>query len=843
MAPGRLVFQGWELDALARELRIEGQPVRLGDRAFDLLSALAARAGQVVSKNELLDRVWPGRVVEENNLSVQIAALRRVLGADTVQNVAGVGYRLAALPMVAAPGPPAGTDAASGSNRHTMPATLVGRDDDLGQLRRLVAQAALVTITGTGGVGKTTLARALLQGLAPPPDGLHWLDLAPLRPGTALLPLVARALGLMSPVEAAPDDTARALAACDALVVLDNCEHLADEVAALLAPLLVLAPRLRWLATSQEALRLVGEVVHRLGPLSVPEAGHAPTAPGASAALVLLCRRIDAAGTGPAWTPDALAVAADLCRRLDGLPLALEIAAARVATLGLEGVRRQLDQRLRMRTGLRSAPSRQHSLLQTYEWSYSLLSPQEQRVFCSLQPFAGGFTAELLQRVHHHLDPSAADNGWEALDALQALVDKSLVQTGPAEAGGAPRLWLLESARDFARLQLEATGQAEAVRRAHAHALADWMDLARSEHDRLRDRDWSQRHVPERRNVQVALAWACGHDDADLLARLVAALGLIETFTQTASDLVAMPVPMDRLMRASLQPRAAALMELGWAHHLDGSNERATELALCALQDHETLGDPVGAYVTLTRLIRLYHRRPGREQERQRAWQRLQRIDANTVSMRARLTFESSASYLVDAPRSLTRLRELQALAEGAGFEDIIAVCQVNVTDLLMVQGCDEEVVAEAHALLARGIPLPRRRALVSHNLALSLVRLGRVTEACRHALTVWRALPAQAHLVLDLFAFALAREHRLDDAAMVSACSACIRRARDVSPEVSEAELIARTGRYLEALEPARLAELVRVGETLSADDALRLALAPWGESPGKGPVAHQAS
>jgi hypothetical protein len=97
--------------------------------------------------------------------------------------------------------------------------------------------------------------------------------------------------------------------------------------------------------------------------------------------------------------------------------------------------------------------------------------------------------------------------------------------------------------------------------------------------------------------------------------------------------------------------------------------------------------------------------------------------------------------------------------------------------------------------------------------------------------------------LVLDLFAFALAREHRLDDAAMVSACSACIRRARDVSPEVSEAELIARTGRYLEALEPARLAELVRVGETLSADDALRLALAPWGESPGKGPVAHQAS
>ena len=826
MAPRRLVFQGWELDALARELRIEGQPVRLGDRAFDLLSALAARAGQVVSKNELLDRVWPGRVVEENNLSVQIAALRRVLGADTVQNVAGVGYRLAALPMVAAPGPPAGTDAASGSHRHTMPATLVGRDDDLGQLRRLVAQAALVTITGTGGVGKTTLARALLQGLAPPPDGLHWLDLAPLRPGTALLPLVARALGLMSPVEAAPDDTARALAACDALVVLDNCEHLADEVAALLAPLLVLAPRLRWLATSQEALRLVGEVVHRLGPLSVPEAGHAPTAPGASAALVLLCRRIDAAGTGPTWTPDALAVAADLCRRLDGLPLALEIAAARVATLGLEGVRRQLDQRLRMRTGLRSAPSRQHSLLQTYEWSYSLLSPQEQRVFCSLQPFAGGFTAELLQRVHRHLDAPAADTGWVALDALQALVDKSLVQTGPADAAGAPRLWLLESARDFARLQLEATGQAEAVRRAHAHALADWMDLARSEHDRLRDRDWSQRHVPERRNVQVALAWACGHDDADLLARLVAALGLIETFTQTASDLVAMPVPMPLLRQASPARRALALLELGWAHHLDGSGEEATALSLQALADFEALGDDAGAYVSLTRLIRLHHGRPGQQAELQRAWDRLRRIDATAMPLRARLNFESSSSYLVGTPRSLERHRELQALAERAGFDDVTAICQVNVTDVLMVQGRDAEVVTEALALLERGMSLPRRRALVCHNLALSLVRLGRVEEAREHARTVLRALPSQAFLVLDLFAFAAARAGRLEDAALVAAHSAAIRHSRDVHSETCEARLIDETTQMLQRLDADRLAELRRVGQALSLESALHLAL-----------------
>ncbi len=841
-----LVFEGWTLDLAGRVLRVAGQPARLGDRAFDLLAALAERAGQVVGKNELLDRVWPGRVVEENNLSVQITALRRVLGPDVVQNVAGVGYRLAAWPQAPGPAAPvAGAAAVYAADPATDPATdpaidsaidptLVGRDADLAQLRRLLSQAALVTVAGTGGVGKTTLARALVRALPAPPDGLHWIDLAPLRPGTALLPMVARALGLMSPVDAASDDTARALAACDAVVVLDNCEHLADDVATMVAPLLARAPRLRWLATSQEALRVSGELVHRLGPLAVPDADTTPAAPEASAALALLCRRIDALGHGPAWTAGTLSVAAELCRRLDGLPLALEIAAARVGTLGLDGVRQQLDQRLRLRSGQRAAPSRQHSLLQTYEWSYSLLSPAEQRVFRSLQPFAGGFTADLVQRLHGHLDPGGPDGGpdggWAALDALQALVDKSLVQSATPAGGAAPRLWLLESARDFARLQLEAGGESAAVQHAHAHALADWMDLARGEHEHLRDSDWNARHVPERRNVQVALAWACGQADADLLARLVAALGLIETFTQTASDLVSMPVPMALLQAATPARRATALLELGWAHHLDGSGERATALSLQALADFEALGDAAGAYVTLTRLIRLIHGRPGQQAALQHLRERLQRIDAGSVPLRARLNFESSSSYLVGAPRSLERHRELQALAERAGFDDVTAICQVNVTDVLMQQGRDEEVVAEAQALLRRGMNLPRRRALVNHNLALSLVRLGRVAEAREHARAVWRALPSQAHLALDLLAYAAAREGRLDDAALVAARSAAIRRERDVHPEAAEARLIDDTWGLLARLGEARLAELVRLGERLTAERALVLAL---GETP----------
>jgi len=405
------------------------------------------------------------------------------------------------------------------------------------------------------------------------------------------------------------------------------------------------------------------------------------------------------------------------------------------------------------------------------------------------------------------------------------------VQAGAPEAGGAPRLWLLESARDFARLQLEAQGEFDAVQQAHAEVLATWMDQARDEHERLRDRDWNARHVPERRNVQAALAWAATRDDPELLARLVAALGLIETFTQTASALVAMPLPMALLQSASAPRRATALLELGWAHHLDGSGEQATALSLQALADFELLGDDAGVYVTLTRLIRLYHGRPGQQAQRLRAHEQLKRIDSRAVPLRAWLTFESSSSYLVGAPRTLERHRELQAQAERAGFDDITAICQVNATDVLMVQGRDEEVVAEARSLLQRGMSLPRRRALVCHNLALSLVRLGRVDEAREPARAVWRALPAQAFLVLDLFAFAAAREGRLEDAAMIAARSAAVRHSRDVLPESCEARLIDETWQVLEQIEPARRAELIRVGESLSLERALQLAL---GDLPG---------
>ena len=817
-------FREWELRPLERVLLVRGEVAAIGGRAFDVLLALVERQGHVVTKSELLDAAWPGLVVEENNVSVQIAALRKVLGAHTIATVAGIGYRLAAAPQADATSDPARP---TRSERPLIAPELLGRDTDIDTLVEQVGTLPLVSITGTGGVGKTSLARVVLARRAQRHhDDVHWVDLAPLRDGALFVPLLAGSLGVeLVGFANARDDLVSALAQMRVLIALDNCEHLIEEVAGFVRLAQVRAPGIRWLATSQEPLHVAGEVIYRLDPLDVPAQDASFADAMRCGALALLCRRASAADRRFLLDESNLGTAIDLCRQLDGLPLAIEMAAARVAILGLRGVHAELGQCLRLRADPRESPARHHTLRSTFDWSHALLSDAERAVFRRLEAFLGGFTAPMAQQVTADIDSAeAALDATQALEALGALVDKSLVHRS---ADAPDRFFLFESARSYAAEQLAAAGETPALHKRHAEVVSHFVANAASDFARLRDEQWGATYVSERHNVRAALAWACEAAEPDTLARLVAALALIDSFVQSQAEIVQCEIPMPVLERAAPALRAVAWLEFSWAHYTDGSREIGTELALRALNDFRSLGDTAGEYRALAQLARLYESRPSTLDDAKRAWEELQRIDGRGVPLRSRLTCEIAAGLQHGGTRSVTRLQELEHMARRSGFGALAAVCRARITDELLIEHRFDEVVAAAQRCLDAGEFRPRVRGLMLLNQALALVQLGREREARDAARAALRALPSSSYVVAATFALAAARDGRLSEAALMTGYAERARSERDERPDPAEADAIAETTALLrEGLGAERLDELSRIGADLSAADLLDLAL-----------------
>jgi len=407
------------------------------------------------------------------------------------------------------------------SQNHNLPVertSFVGREEEMVDVGRLLSMTRLLTLTGAGGTGKTRFALALARRLAGTyPDGVWMVELASLTEGELVAQTVAETLGVREepgrPFDAALKEY---LSSKELLVVMDNCEHLVEAVAHLVESLLDACKGLRVLATSREALNVAGELIWQVPILSVPEA----TAPATVENLVgyesvrLFVERARYRRPDFDLGPENAEDVAEICRTLDGMPLAIELAAARVGTLSVGEIMVRLEGALKLLVGSRTAPPRQQTLEGAMNWSFELLSERERDLFGKFCVFAGGFG----------LDAVAAVGGNEdSLDLLLSLVDKSLVV---AESGGASELRyrMLEPVRQYARERLEESGEAERVRRRHAEYYLTLAEVAEPELKGAQQERWLERLEREHANLRAALGWTLQQEDTEWGSRLAGAL-------------------------------------------------------------------------------------------------------------------------------------------------------------------------------------------------------------------------------------------------------------------------------------------------------------------------------
>jgi predicted ATPase/DNA-binding winged helix-turn-helix (wHTH) protein len=444
-APVAFAFTRFRVLPHRRELLADGVPVNLPGRAFDILMALVRASGNLVTKDQLLSAAWPNVVVEENALQVQISALRKALGGDrnAIRTVSGRGYCFCAkVATVDADGPdglppqPAVESApAVASTRSNLPAfvsELIGREPDIEELRSLAATHRLVTLTGPGGVGKTRLGLELARQMLPDiAEGVWLAELASVCDHAAAVAAVAAALGL-EPDNAGelPEAGLRARGQRHRLLILDNCEHVIDSAAAIVETLLRAGPGLRLLVTSREPLRVEGEQVYRVPSLGVPPQGASdPDEVLRHAAARLFVARAHAADTRFSFDRRTAALVGEICRRLDGVPLAIELAAAQAAMVGVAECAARLDDGFQLLAAGRRTTPRHQSLRATFDWSHRLLGEAERMVLRRLAAFGDSFTLDEANAVVADRAMSAS----ELANRIADLVAKSLVM---ADIGG-----------------------------------------------------------------------------------------------------------------------------------------------------------------------------------------------------------------------------------------------------------------------------------------------------------------------------------------------------------------------------------------------------------------------
>jgi predicted ATPase/DNA-binding winged helix-turn-helix (wHTH) protein len=844
-------FGRFELQTRHRRPLQDGALLFVGARAFDLLLSLMERRDRVVAKTELLDIVWPGLVVEENNLQVQISTLRKLLGPQAIATIPGRGYRFTAVLDAPADGDAVGSvpataptpahvdrSAAALTNLPGELPPMFGRDAELQALGALIDAHRLVTVVGAGGIGKSRLAQAAAHArLGRWVDGVWMVELAGLSDPALLPNAAAQALGIkLDGQRVAADELVARIAQRTLLIVLDNCEHLLDAAAALAQAVMHGAPQVMVLATSQEPLRLAAEQQYRVTPLAVPAESVANDA-REFGCVALFEARVRAVDPRFELNDEGLAVVIDICRHLDGLPLAIELAAARVATLGLRPVRDKLDARFKLLTGGSRAKLRRHQTLRAaLEWSHQLLSDAEKAVFRRLGVFAGGFTMELAQAVAG----DAQLDEWAVLDHLSALVDKSLVV---AQAGDVPRYRLLESARAFALEQLAAAETAETLER-HAYAMVRFLERvdAANIDCELRSDQYAALVRPELDNLRAARAWALGTTGERQVAVALAAYAssLIDYAVECVDWLLSL---QQQFESAAMDP---AIVARYWgaitATNMTGHALRTLQLEAAgrAVSLYRALGQPRRIFsnlINLSRHLAALHQDQAAQAALDEARGLIRPEWPVELHYRLRLRDASLAASAGRSEEALALTQDAVRLGASSGDWRLEAIARNNLADHLWATGPIEVAARVARSLAEEFRAKPAAdadMAMLMANLIGILSEMGHIDEASAAAHEAMPIMRRARYTFIEEWVYLFWRRGQIDTAAVLLGGADAERLRFGTPHQENERRLIAQARAEIEAELPADvLASRLASGAALEESQWLTViatALAqPW--------------
>lgn len=726
-----------------------------------------------MSKAELLAQVWAGLVVEENNLQVQVSALRKVLGADVIGTIPGIGYRFTRAlddrvdasvtvdtapeltPLLPSPVP-----------------SLIGRDDDQASLLTMLQAHRLVTLTGPGGMGKSSLAASVAQAWQAAAE-VAWVDLANVLQLEGVLPALAQALNGRPDADASWGSVLTLLASAarsggPLLVVLDHAEAQSGAAADLVQRMRARAPDVCVLVVSQVRLKVAGEWVYRLGALATPEPGQGAQQALRCAALALFVEQAQASGARLSLTDASIQRMSSLCRSLDGVPLAIKIAASRVALLGVEALIDLLHERLHLLTSdVASVPQRQQTLLATLDWSHGLLSPDEQAVFRLLGVLRGTFS---LDCALGFLAEAGVDR-WEAIDRLGGLVDRSLVMVACEDP---PRYRLLESARLHASLKLQSSGQLSQAERWHAQAMSRWMDQAFEQHLCMPDASWLRRHAQDIDNVRAALDWATGHEP-DLGVSLLGASVCLFLSLGLAAEARRRAAALETAARegagGGVATRGRFWIEVSRLHW-GVSHQRMHELAHEGWLRYRQAGHAVGTYQALRCLLGSAVVTSSQRD----AWvQEMHQLEDPRwpPRVRAQGLFAQVSVALAQGQTEpvLAAAQALKTLSDQAGFTVSAAAALSILGGVHLSCGQEAEAIAAAQAVLARPALAGSSFAIHAHGVLAQAHLLAARWPQARLAVEalVEAALALEGEwlcLYADVLALHAASESRLESAA-----------------------------------------------------------------------------